>query len=253
MPLGSFRLNGLSKRLAPAISFANATGGTTSTYTADGKTYRVHRFNSNGTFTVTAPGLVDILLVGGGAGAFAPADNSWSARGGNSGSAVQQLEFSVAAQSYSLVVGAGGTHRDPFSSPSTEATSGVASTGFGFTAAGGAVNTSQTANVIESGGSGAGGAASGGTGGIGFLSSITGTATRYGGGGGGGSNTSTGGAGGAGGGGRGRADNGALLDEDSDGQPNTGGGGGGGTQYYGTWRIGGNGGSGVVIVRYQIA
>ena len=53
---------------APAITFANATGGTITTYTDAGKTYRVHRFTTGSNLVVTAPGLMDFLIVGGGGG-----------------------------------------------------------------------------------------------------------------------------------------------------------------------------------------
>jgi hypothetical protein len=254
MPLGSFRLNGLSKKLAPAISFANATGGTTSTYTADGKTYRVHRFNSNGTFTVTAPGAVDILLVGGGGGGEFTFSNFRGYRGASGGAANQQLAVTVSTQAYSLVVGNGGLHRDPFSSPATTPSNGGSTTGLGFTATGGASSAGEDVSGQSLGGPGAGGAATTGTGGIGFLSSITGTATYYGGGGGGAStNTSTNANGGLGGGGKGRSLSGSLNDAAADGSANTGGGGGGGGTFQGSSKVGGNGGSGVIIIRYQIA
>jgi len=95
-----------------------------------------------------------------------------------------------------------------------------------------------------------------GNGGDGFLSSITGSSVRYAGGGGGGGNTGRqsgtdlAGSGGAGGGGRGAS----HLINSSAGLSNTGGGGGagGGGQSGGTERVASNGGSGIVIVRYQI-
>ena len=247
---------------APAITFANATGGTITTYTADGKTYRVHKFTSVGSnnLVVTAPGLIDFLLVGGGGGVTWSGDNNASTNGGGGGSAVEQLLFSATAQTYSLVVGARGVRRDPFASPVTFASAGSASTGFGFTASGGAAGTTLDYNKLMAGGAGAGGAgqaggAAGGDGGIGYLSDMTGTATRYGGGGGGGAarDHAPGGSGGAGGGGTGRYGSGSLYDSGAEGQNEFGGGGGGYAQYSGSTRMGGNGGSGVVIVRYQIA
>lgn len=106
------------------------------------------------------------------------------------------------------------------------------------------------------GGGGAGGLgedvtnsnARGGQGGIGFPSSITGTPTRYAAGGGGGGSTESDryGSGGVGGGGDGG--DGSRLP--MPGEANTGGGGGGGS---GNNRLGGNGGSGVVIIRYEVA
>lgn len=94
---------------------------------------------------------------------------------------------------------------------------------------------------------GSAGTNSAGRGGVGLQSSITGTATYYAGGGGG----STGGTatpGGLGGGGSGLNTSGSIA---ADGTSNTGGGGGGtrDTTIGGVYRAG-NGGSGVVIVRY---
>jgi hypothetical protein len=108
----------------------------------------------------------------------------------------------------------------------------------------------------------------GGKGGDGLPSSITGTQRYYAGGGGGSMNNQTAAQffslGGLGGGGRGLADNGVLvlgtgMFTGEDGQPNTGGGGGGVRDVYGTpftnsifYQRAGNGGSGIVIVRYPI-
>jgi hypothetical protein len=107
------------------------------------------------------------------------------------------------------------------------------------------------------GGGGAGGAgenavaSTAGNGGIGVQSDISGVLTFYGGGGGGGKRSSTGsaGVGGQGGGG-----NGGQNANGQHAQPNTGGGGGGtGGHLSSGFRNGGNGGSGIVIVRYPIS
>ena len=45
-----------------------ATGGIESTYTSGGLNYKVHTFTSSGTFTPTASGTVDVLVVAGGGG-----------------------------------------------------------------------------------------------------------------------------------------------------------------------------------------
>ena len=95
-----------------------------------------------------------------------------------------------------------------------------------------------------------------GAGGNGYSSSITGTAVYYGGaGGGGGHQGESGGAGGLGGGGAGGT---GGTSKGSNATANTGGGGGGGaggTQTTGSmpWRVPGNGGSGVVIIRLPTA
>ena len=115
-----------------------------------------------------------------------------------------------------------------------------------------------SANDSSGGGGGAGAVGSnavttvGGSGGDGVESSITGTATYYGGGGGGwGAGTSSAGVGlgGAGGGGKGgyNADSGTQHAEDA--EANTGGGGGGGW-YAPNNDYGGAGVSGIVVIRY---
>lgn len=102
------------------------------------------------------------------------------------------------------------------------------------------------------GGGGAGGPGEsnnilvGGDGGPGFYSEISGTPSYYGGGGGGtGWETSVAGLGGIGGGGNGATRSSGTV---TNATPNTGGGGGSSKNGYG--EVGGNGGSGIVIIRY---
>ena len=111
----------------------------------------------------------------------------------------------------------------------------------------------------NTGGGGGGGAGAAGVsafttgrganGGIGLAYSITGTSTFYAGGGGGGSGSdfNTAGSGGLGGGGNGSI----WANAGGNASANTGGGGGGGSAYPGDGRYGGNGGSGIVIIRYR--
>lgn len=117
---------------------------------------------------------------------------------------------------------------------------GTGATGSG---AGGGGATQVGGNIVTPG--------TGGLGGNGLSSSITGTAVTRAGGGGGGDNNATGigGTGGNGGGGSGgfRPGSGSWSDGGNATQ-STGSGGGGG----GNIRIGGNGGSGIVIVRYAV-
>lgn len=147
---------------------------------------------------------------------------------------------------------------------SSNQTSPSGATGYGY--AGGSGNPS---NWAGGGGGGAGGAGSngtantGGNGGIGRAYDITGTSTYYGGGGGGSWNQQTDAASVTatvlGGGGRGCGDNckpAFGYDHGEDGQSNTGGGGGGtrdlqqsGGAYV---RRAGNGGSGIIVIRYNI-
>ena len=106
-------------------------------------------------------------------------------------------------------------------------------------------------NGTAGGGGGAGSAGldgEPGTGGDGISSSISGTSTIYSGGGGGGSVFGPPGQGGSGGGADGGRYDPFLQADDA--QVNTGGGGGGGTST--DFQNAGNGGSGIVIIRYKI-
>ena len=82
-----------------------ATGGTV---TQSGG-YTIHTFTSNGTFTPTTSGTVDVLVIGGGGGGGS--GNSTQCvmgGGGGAGGFVYQAGVAVSAQSYSITVGAGG-------------------------------------------------------------------------------------------------------------------------------------------------
>lgn len=262
--------------------FIVATGGSIST---DGD-YKVHTFTSSGTFEITDnSGDVQYLVVAGGGGG-----GSFAGGGGGAGGMRTGTLTSLGVGTYTVTVGAGGagspsSPRAPGSAGSDSVFHTITSTGGGGGAGGnpatsagngGSGGGGQTASGSGSkgtgtvgqgndggagvtfgnaggggGGAGAvgspaqgGGGPNGGAGGAGSSSSITGAAVTYAGGGGG----SSGGAGspaagGSGGGGSGQQDTGAAA---TNGTANTGGGGGG--AYLGT---GGNGGSGIVIVRYQ--
>ncbi len=136
---------------------------------------------------------------------------------------------------------------------------GAAGAGASGTAGQGNRGGNGSSSAYASGGGGGAGAAGqsvsgiiGGSGGNGLSVGISGTSTWYaGGGGGGGGNDSSSdgrGYGGSGGGGTGSARTGAFssIASTRDGAPNTGGGGGG----TGGWNTAGNGGSGIVIIRY---
>lgn len=168
---------------------------------------------------------------GGGAGGTAPLPNGAGQDGGSGG-------------------GGGGTW-----SSGTNRPGGVGVAGQGFNGGNG-VHTADTSSRASGGGGGAGQAGAnagngvGGKGGDGVQSSITGTATYYGGGGGGGSNGGTRGLGGLGGGGAGGRSGQICVD----GTPNTGGGGGGRSETTppNTSAPGASGGSGIVVVRYRL-
>ena len=252
--------------------------------------YRIHTFNSSGTFVNTIASLsTEYLIVAGGGGGGAQTGGGGGAGGMRTGTST------LSATSYSITVGAGGTKAPAQSSP-PRAGSGTNSVfnsitsiggGGGGSYQGGSINAQSTGGNGGSGGGGAamsspggsgtsgqgnnggqgrnggeydggggGGASQAGTsgdsgshGGNGSASSITGGSVTYAGGGGGcGQGSNPVGNGGSGGGANGGNDN----------QPGTAatanrGGGGGGSRDYGG--VGGgatNGGSGVVIVRYQL-
>jgi hypothetical protein len=58
------------QKLVPAVDGPEATGGTISTITDSGVTYRVHRFTASDTLTFTRGGMVDYLIGGGGSRGF---------------------------------------------------------------------------------------------------------------------------------------------------------------------------------------
>lgn len=146
--------------------------------------------------------------------------------------------------------GSGGGQRMPNGSDS----GGAGVSGQGYRGGNGNSNSYVDPYYAGTGGGGAGGTGvdgfSGSTatnGGIGVQSSITGTATYYAGGGAGGAqNGGTSAIGGLGGGGNAGDGSGTRSYPGSHGVPNTGGGGGAGNRSQG-----GNGGSGVVILRYK--
>ena len=237
----------------------HATGGTVTTYTSGGTTYKVHTFTSDGSFVVTYGGAVDILVVGGGG---APLNYYYDSAGGGGGGYVTITSTSVSSGSIPVVIGTGGysTPIDLYP-PTWSIVNGTASSFGAFTASPGGNATFQTyqavggasqsgspgSSVTRVGGAGAGSLPPTGygiQGGDGISSDISGTLTYYGGGG-GGSYLSLYGLGGLGGGGEGSS----YYNTATDGAPNSGGGGGGDEANSGTSA---RGGTGIVIVRYTI-
>lgn len=252
-----------------------ATGGT---ITYDGLR-KVHTFTSDGTFTVTEAGNIELLVVGGGG-----SGGKGRGSGGGAGGIYYSASYAVTAKSYSVVVGAGGTQA---AGADTQGNNGQDSSfdsqiGEGG-GGGGAYNTQDGKNGGCGGGGdfgasvgvgsqgydgslGVDGASGGGGGGMGEAGGtdgasyggdgvdtysdlltvanagqdISGTRWIAGGGGGGGSDGGYG-TGGDGGGGDGGANG-------TNGTANTGGG-GGGCAWDGTASIGG---SGIVIISYYL-
>ncbi|MFA5917810.1 MAG: glycine-rich domain-containing protein [Candidatus Gracilibacteria bacterium] len=243
--------------------------------------YTVHTFLTSGNFTVTGSGNVEYLVVAGGGGATANANGG----GGGGAGGLLQGSLTLNSQSYGIIIGNGGSGSNIWNGGTNGenssfagliaigggrgGASGVAGGsggggggngnayqygGSGVTGQGNAGGTNnKTSPYPGGGGGGAGGVGingignQAGSGGPGIYSNISGISVAYAGGGGcgGTSQGSKVGSGGIGGGGAG-----GLSANGTNGTPNTGGGGGGGSNsspYYG-----GNGGSGIVIIRYLI-
>ena len=92
-------------------AFYNATGGTITTFSENGKTYRVHTFTEGGTFEVTNQGAlsdIEALLVAGGGGAVRNTADDNRGGGGGGGGVVDPRDLVLAVGQYPVVVGAGG-------------------------------------------------------------------------------------------------------------------------------------------------
>jgi hypothetical protein len=85
------------------LSQITATGGTVTT---SGSRY-IHTFTSSGTFTLSSPVTINILLVGGG-GAGGGAGGSWEGSGGGGGGGVAYGTKLIPAGTYTVTVGQGG-------------------------------------------------------------------------------------------------------------------------------------------------
>ena len=262
-------------------AFTVATGGT---ITTDGN-YKVHTFNSSGTFEITTLGddaIVDYLVVAGGGGG---GGGNNGGGGGGAGGYRTATGFAVTATTYTVTIGAGGAAQ---ATQQTVGNVGNASVWGAITSVAGGNGGTHTSTSLTTGGSGGGKGTTGaspvglGTAGQGFDGGDNETTSMGVAGGGGGAsevggtpvNNSTGGVGGdgnsssidgsatvrggggGGGGGVGATEGaggdggggiGAVASAAGTGTANKGAGGGGGG---GTSVGGGAGGSGVVIIRY---
>jgi hypothetical protein len=264
----SFITSGVAVFSMTYVPVVSATGGTVTTYSSGGKTYRVHTFTTNGTFTVTSGGSVDVLCVGGGGGGRITFEQGYVGGGGGGGQVVYQTNLSVSPGSYPATVGQGGstnlsvsaitaTSSSIFSITALPGENGKESTGNGIYVDGGTSGSGFQGGIGNGGRRGGGGGDSeagknwnqGAGGGNGTLISISGTSVYYGGGGGGGELFSPT-PGGLGGGGKGTGAYSYVAAEV--GTPNTGGGGGGGADNMDLIGNGALGGSGIVIIRYAI-
>ena len=266
--------------------------------------YRIHTFNSSGTFVNTVANLsVEWLVIAGGGGGGGTAGTYGGGGGGAGGyrtsvsgqtsgaSSSAESASTVSVASHTITVGAGGSYSNggdggnggnsSFGSYVTSTgggggdgnasgagSSGGSGGGRGGTATGASGGSGTSGQGTAGGGnqgSGTGGGGGGagtagrddgtlstsGDGGDGLSNNITGSAVTRGGGGGGGDragdNSQTFGQGGSGGGGDGASDTNST--NGVAGTANTGSGGGGGSSDN---RVGAAGGSGVVILRYQL-
>jgi len=159
------------------------------------RTFRVHIFETSGTFTLDREREIEYLIVGGGGGGGAIGGGGGGGGGMRSGTITRQ----PGAAPFQIVVGAGGAGDSRVSWPGTVVPGGANggdSSVFGITAAGGGgggtYNTSSHVGLGRTGGSG-GGSSVGGPGGSG----TNGQGTNGGTGTGGGGDTTGGGGGGA--------------------------------------------------------
>jgi len=215
-------------------------GGTTSTFSSGGTTYRVHTFTSNGTISVIRGGFVELLVVAGGGGGGGGRSAGGSGGGGGGGGTLYLPSFLVSSSS-PVSIGNGGAG----GGNSSTGTNGDNSVVFGqvaFGGGGGGCNTASGSNPGLNGGAG-GGAACGS---IAFGTGVAGQGTDgLPGGGNGGSGTYAGYS--VGGTGNGCPGGGVITG--ANGAANTGNGGGGGV---GSTGFGGSGGSGIIKITYAI-
>lgn len=248
----------------------------TANATTPAKPKGTQTFTSSGTFTVPAGVTsIDIFVLGGGAAGGGSSDLEGeypAAAGGGGGGYTNTIKsYSVTpGQTFSVTIGAGGAAASPGwgtgGTGGTTSFGSVISAGGGYGGEGGSQDQQRKGGSGGSGGGGsthatgyAGGSDGGnGNGNTGYHAGGSGQGrttrafaessnTLYAGGGGGGPGrwSGTRAAGGAGGGGMG----GNLNVGPGSGSANTGGGGGGGGSS-GSWCYGGNGGSGICIVRW---
>ena len=264
-----------------------ATGGDTINYVSDDKRYTAWIFTNTdqaGVFTLSGGSLIcDVLVVGGGGGGGSGVSGLQNGGGGGGGGVVFTRSLILMPQTYSVVIGVGGSkdtngRNSVFSKitavggghggglhPGVAGGKGGSGGGSAFNGgkgpgsgiAGQGHNGGAPRQVLPNHGGGGGGAGAvgyagkdhtnPGTGGNGMSNSISGANAYYGGGGGAGADANPG-AGGLGGGGAGVTYQ--SVTGGNDGMANTGGGGGGGASR--DWNApGGKGGSGIVIIRYQ--
>ena len=144
--------NGSAWTTVGGATYASITGGaSTALGTAIGdSTYNIHTFTSDANLVVTTAGLVDALLVAGGGGGGSPVSGGGGGGGGAGG--VIQSTLYLAAGTYAVDIGAGGSGTDN----NVGACTSINTTALGFSAAGGGGGGTYINNTNRSGGSGGG-------------------------------------------------------------------------------------------------
>ena len=131
-------------------------GGTETTYTSGGTTYKVHSFTSSGFFRVTAAVSMNFLIVGGGGGS-SNAELSYGATGGGgAGGMVEGTGITIPVGKHTITVGSGGAAGGTYALAGNGGDS-VFNYGTAITAKGGGGGSDYGSNG-QDGGSGSGGA-----------------------------------------------------------------------------------------------
>ena len=131
-------------------------GGTETTYTSGGTTYKVHTFLSTGFLRVTAATTMDFLIVAGGGGSAAAELSYGATGGGGAGGMVVGTSITIPAGKHTVTVGAGGAASNAYNVAGSGGDSTFAYGGTTVTAKGGA-GSPDYATTGQNGGSGSGG------------------------------------------------------------------------------------------------
>jgi hypothetical protein len=158
-----------SEAIETDISYTAATGGTTEEYDDGGKRYRSHTFTSDDDFEVTTVGDADgdrnkvdyLIIAGGGSGSSAQSGGGGAGGyrttfGTQGGLGTLDSKITVTAQTYGVIVGAGGTN--PTDNGNDSSVFSRISLGGGF--GGGGQSAGSSTTTSGTGGSGGGGAGS---------------------------------------------------------------------------------------------
>jgi hypothetical protein len=245
---------------------ATAIGATSGSFTSGGINYGFLQFGGDGILNISVGANVDILLVGGGAGGFT---GSLDAGNGGGGGGVNIVSARLLRGSYTISVGSGGTANENGKNTSLTGYNINYTAGFGnVNGTSGAPQSNNPGSNINCGGDTVGGgggsaaatgssafcppsgAPNGANGAEGLTLNYNGTPSVYGSGGGGGSATQPFSQGGLGGTNAGNAGN--YNDSISPSNAINGFGGGGAGDREGNPNVGSRGGSGTLIIRYQL-